>query len=196
MGAAEVKTNSYYPPNSALTTGGKTLFMMDEVNCLGNETSLKDCDFNGWGVSDCNAEEVVGVVCKVAVMKCPADYFLCEVSEECIPTSFLCDGVNDCKDGADESERTCKAKIEYRLAGGNEYQGRVEVKYQGMWGTVCDDDFGITEAQVFCKSLGFYGPAVSILNCLLKRNTLNKFLHLLANHQRIFWKAIRSNLVG
>lgn len=164
MGAAEVKTNSYYPPNAALTSNGKTLFMMDEVNCLGNETTLKDCDFNGWGVSDCNAEEVVGIICKVAVMKCPADYFLCEVSEECIPTSFLCDGIPDCADGLDEAAKNCNANLEYRLAGGNEFEGRVEVKYQGMWGTVCDDDFGVKEAHVFCKSLGFTGLAVSKLS--------------------------------
>lgn len=56
----------------------------------------------------------------------------------------------------------CKAKIEYRLMdGNNELEGRVEVKYRGVWGTVCDDDFGEREANVFCKSLGFDGPAVN-----------------------------------
>lgn len=92
----------------------------------------------------------------------------------------------DCTDGTDESEMHCKAKIEYRLMdGNNELEGRVEVKYRGVWGTgmhnimifnllevdpytlllpfsVCDDDFGANEANVFCKSLGFDGPAVII----------------------------------
>lgn len=51
---------------------------------------------------------------------------------------------------------------EYRLAnGGERLQGRVEVKYRGVWGSVCDDDFGENEAAVVCRSLGFNGPVVS-----------------------------------
>jgi len=26
--------------------------------------------------------------------------------------------------------------------------GRVEVRYRGIWGTICDDDFGPEEAKV------------------------------------------------
>lgn len=67
---------------------------------------------------------------------------------------------SDCTDGTDESAMHCKAEIEYRLMDGTDLEGRVEVKYRGVWGTVCDDDFGNKEAQVFCNSLGFNGPAV------------------------------------
>lgn len=159
MGAAEVKPNSYYPVNPNLP--GETAFMMDEVKCNGNETSLKECEFNGWGVSDCGTQEAVGVICKVTVMECPPGHLLCQTSEECIPVSFMCDSVRDCGDGTDESDMHCKSKIEYRLMdGNNDFEGRVEVKYHGIWGTVCDDDFGQEEANVFCKSIGFNGPAV------------------------------------
>lgn len=39
--------------------------------------------------------------------------------------------------------------------GNNSKEGRLEIYYSGIWGTVCDDEFMNASAGVACKSLGF-----------------------------------------
>ncbi|KAI2657096.1 hypothetical protein H4Q32_021169 [Labeo rohita] len=47
-------------------------------------------------------------------------------------------------------------KIKFRLAGypRKHNEGRVEVFYDGEWGTICDDDFTLANAHVLCHHLG------------------------------------------
>lgn len=45
-----------------------------------------------------------------------------------------------------------------RLVGGNKpSEGRIEVKWNNRWGTVCDDYFDDKDGDVICKYLGYPG---------------------------------------
>jgi len=56
-----------------------------------------------------------------------------------------------------------------RLVGGpSPREGRLELNYNGVWGTVCNDNFTNTVATVVCRSLGFtyVSHTVYPLNCI------------------------------
>ena len=45
-----------------------------------------------------------------------------------------------------------------RLVGGYvDNEGRVEICLNNEWGTICDDNWGTTDANVACRELGFSG---------------------------------------
>ena len=51
-----------------------------------------------------------------------------------------------------------RTDITVRLRGGTSANnGRVEVLYNDTWGTICDNDWDIQDAQVVCRMVGFEG---------------------------------------
>ncbi|KAG5876780.1 hypothetical protein JTB14_038406 [Gonioctena quinquepunctata] len=157
LGAAEVRGQSYFAKD---LKENQTVYMMDDLDCFGNETTLLNCGFAGWGVHNCRDQEIAGIVCKTSQKKCGKGYWKCDTGNECIPYDFICDGVDDCEDNSDEGIQHCEAPTEIRLVNGSKSsEGRLEIKHHGIWGTVCDDDFNEDAAKVVCKYFGFQGTS-------------------------------------
>ena len=91
--------------------------------------------------------------------------FQCKNNAQCIDINYVCDGQSHCSDGSDERRELCSRPFEIKLVGGfDEKTGRVTIKHRGIWGTICDDNFGDNEAKVVCRMLGLPTADAKVLN--------------------------------
>ncbi|XP_022099140.1 scavenger receptor cysteine-rich domain-containing group B protein-like [Acanthaster planci] len=67
---------------------------------------------------------------------------------------FVCTSPRQCNNSR-EAGVICKPNSIRLVGGPNRTSGRVEVHKDGNWGTICDNDWDLTDASVLCRQLGF-----------------------------------------
>ncbi|NWU56681.1 DMBT1 protein, partial [Dromas ardeola] len=116
------------PGNAHFGLGSGSIFL-DNVQCHGDEPSLQMCRHNGWGVHNCRHVEDASVICAGSLI-----LYFHEVPRfrEILFFSFK--------------------QMSVRLVNGwNQCEGHIEIFYRGTWGTIWDDFWGVSDAEVVCN---------------------------------------------
>ncbi|KAI4905569.1 hypothetical protein NFI96_026711, partial [Prochilodus magdalenae] len=133
--------------NSDFGAGKRTVWL-NRVKCRGNELHLWDCPHSLKNHTDCLQRQPAKVIC--AGERSLLDFGIPDSNLNFLP-AFV-----------PASPHVCDVDyLPLRLSGGRgSCSGRLEVFNNAEWGSVCDDQWDIRDAEVVCRQLGC-GPALS-----------------------------------
>ncbi|XP_043093895.1 scavenger receptor cysteine-rich type 1 protein M130-like [Puntigrus tetrazona] len=108
---------------------------LDHLKCRKHDKTLWQCPSLPWGQNNCYDNEVANIDC------------FAKDSFESPQSRLTC--------SASPHQRQCTSHVPLRLSGGKgRCSGRLEVYHNAVWGSVCDDQWDIRDAQVVCRQLG------------------------------------------
>ncbi|KAF4114844.1 hypothetical protein G5714_005067 [Onychostoma macrolepis] len=151
-------------PKAYVGTSGQ--IWVDQLACTGNELTVQDCPFTGWGVSSCLDGLHAGVFCqktlrKVVVRilvkaKTGVNFNDAQIKNNLLEKirNVVGSKVNWITQPDEQVFHKRRTATDVKLvSGSSECDGRVQIRYNKQWGAVCHSGWDLADATVLCREL-------------------------------------------